>query len=120
LLRVRSVTRTCAVSSARFRTNFAAEQWVKVPKVVWERTSPEVLTMEYAPGIKINRVEDLDKLGIDRKRLARLTVESYLQQLLTFGFFHAGAGGRLGAGHPASQELAWGGGGVLWEGAVAD
>lgn len=30
--------------------------------------------------------------GIDRKRLAKLTVECYLEQLLTYGFFHAGEG----------------------------
>ena len=29
--------------------------------------------------------------GIDRKRLAKLSVECYLEQLLTYGFFHAGA-----------------------------
>lgn len=48
--------------------------------------------MEYCPGVKINRVEELDKLKVDRKRLARLAVESYLQQILTHGFFHAGKG----------------------------
>jgi predicted unusual protein kinase regulating ubiquinone biosynthesis (AarF/ABC1/UbiB family) len=72
-----------------FRTNFQNTPWIKVPKVLWEYTSPEVLTLEYVPGIKINRVEELDKMGIDREVLARRTVESYLQQLLTYGFFHA-------------------------------
>lgn len=46
--------------------------------------------MEYTPGIKINQVVDLDAKGVDRKLLAKRAVESYLQQLLTFGFFHAG------------------------------
>jgi predicted unusual protein kinase regulating ubiquinone biosynthesis (AarF/ABC1/UbiB family) len=73
----------------RFRTNFANVPWIKVPRVLWEYTSPEVLTMEYVPGIKVNRVKDLDAAGVDRELLARRTVESYLQQLLTYGFFHA-------------------------------
>ncbi len=72
-----------------FRTNFQNTPWIRVPKVLWEYTSPEVLTLEYVPGIKINRIEELDNAGIDREVLARRTVESYLQQLLTFGFFHA-------------------------------
>lgn len=72
-----------------FRTNFAETSWIKVPKVLWDYTSREVLTMEYVPGIKINRVADLDAAGVDRQLLARRTVESYLQQLLTYGFFHA-------------------------------
>jgi len=49
---------------------------------MWEYSTSEVLTMEYCPGIKINRVAELDRLGIDRTRLARLSVESYLQQLV--------------------------------------
>ena len=65
----------------------------QVPKVVWERTKSNVLTMEYAPGVKINRVAELERLGVDRKLLARRAVESYLQQLLTHGFFHAGVPG---------------------------
>ena len=74
----------------RFRKNFESTPWVKVPRVLWEYTASEVLTMEYVPGIKINRIAELDKAGVDRELLARRTVESYLQQLLTFGFFHAG------------------------------
>ncbi len=62
-----------------------------MPKIVWERTTTNVLTMEYAPGVKINRVAELARLGVDRKLLARRAVEAYLQQLLTYGFFHAGA-----------------------------
>lgn len=31
----------------------------------------------------------LDEMGLDRDRLARLSVESYLQQLLRHGLFHA-------------------------------
>ena len=77
-------------SADRFRKNFGADDWLKVPSIFWERTTSEVLTMEYCPGVKINRISELDKMGVDRKRLARLAVESYLQQILTHGFFHAG------------------------------
>ena len=73
----------------RFRTNFENTPWIKVPKVLWDYTTPEVLTLEYVPGVKINRAAELDKMGVDRKLLARRTVEAYLQQLLTYGFFHA-------------------------------
>lgn len=74
----------------KFRKNFASTPWIRVPRIYWEQTSPQVLTMEYTPGIKINQVVDLDAKGVDRKLLAKRAVESYLQQLLTFGFFHAG------------------------------
>lgn len=74
----------------RFRTNFSSTPWVKVPAIVWPLTSERVLTMEFVPGVKINRAAEIDKLGIDRGLLAQRAVESYLQQLLTYGFFHAG------------------------------
>ena len=61
-----------------------------MPRIYWEQTSPQVLTMEYTPGTKINQVAELDAKGVDRKLLAKRAVESYLQQLLTYGFFHAG------------------------------
>ncbi|KAE8663675.1 BES1/BZR1-like protein 2-like [Hibiscus syriacus] len=41
----------------------------------------QVLTMEYVPGIKINKIQALDQLGVDRKRLGRYAVESYLEQI---------------------------------------
>ena len=47
--------------------------------------------MEYVPGVKINQADELDRLGVDRTLLAQRAVECYLQQLLTYGFFHAGA-----------------------------
>ncbi|KAL0054955.1 hypothetical protein WJX82_005096 [Trebouxia sp. C0006] len=76
-------------SADRFRKNFGNDDWLKVPRIYWERTTQEILTMEYCPGVKINKIAELDKLGVDRKRLAKLAVESYLQQILTYGFFHA-------------------------------
>ena len=60
----------------------------------------QVLTMEYVPGTKINQAAELDALGIDRALLAQRAVECYLQQLLTFGFFHAG---RLPLFHTACE-----------------
>lgn len=40
-------------------------------------------------GVKINDADAIDAMGLDRDRLARLSVESYLQQLLRYGLFHA-------------------------------
>lgn len=72
-------------NATRFAQNFKDVPWVKVPQVYWDMTTNQVLTMEYTPGIKINRAEELTKLGLDKTRLARLTVESYLMQILRHG-----------------------------------
>ncbi|XP_052143040.1 protein ACTIVITY OF BC1 COMPLEX KINASE 8, chloroplastic [Oryza glaberrima] len=78
-----------AFNAEKFSENFKNMDYVKVPEILWEYTTPQVLTMEYVPGIKINRIKQLDKLGVDRKRLGRYAVESYLEQILSHGFFHA-------------------------------
>ncbi|KAL1536683.1 Protein ACTIVITY OF BC1 COMPLEX KINASE 8, chloroplastic [Salvia divinorum] len=54
---------------------------------IWEYTTPQVLTMEYVPGIKINRIQASDQLGVARQR--QTAVESYLEQILSHNFFHA-------------------------------
>ncbi|XP_022740136.1 protein ACTIVITY OF BC1 COMPLEX KINASE 8, chloroplastic [Durio zibethinus] len=78
-----------AANAELFATNFKEMDYVKVPTIYWEYTTPQVLTMEYVPGIKINKIQALDQLGVDRKRLGRYAVESYLEQILSHGFFHA-------------------------------
>jgi predicted unusual protein kinase regulating ubiquinone biosynthesis (AarF/ABC1/UbiB family) len=72
-----------------FRRNFRNCDWVKVPRVSWQYTSPRVLTLEYIPGIKISNYEALEASGLDRKELAQMGAKAYLQQLLNHGFFHA-------------------------------
>lgn len=78
-----------AVNAEKFAENFKGMEYVKVPNIIWEYTTPQVLTMEYVPGIKINRIQALDQLGVDRQKLGRYAVESYLEQILSHGFFHA-------------------------------
>jgi predicted unusual protein kinase regulating ubiquinone biosynthesis (AarF/ABC1/UbiB family) len=72
-----------------FRRNFRAYDWVKVPRIYWRYTSPQVLTLEYAPGIKISHYEAIEAAGLDRKLIAKQGAEAYLHQLLNNGFFHA-------------------------------
>ncbi|MFW6359626.1 MAG: ABC1 kinase family protein [Chroococcales cyanobacterium] len=72
-----------------FRRNFRNQKWVRVPRIYWRYTSLRVLTLEYVPGIKISHYEALEAAGLDRKELAKMGAEAYLQQLLNNGFFHA-------------------------------
>ena len=72
-----------------FRRNFRGMDWVKVPRVYWRYTSPRVLALEYAPGIKISHYEALEAAGLNRKELAEMGARAYLHQLLDNGFFHA-------------------------------
>ncbi|MCY7406853.1 MAG: AarF/ABC1/UbiB kinase family protein [Alkalinema sp. CAN_BIN05] len=72
-----------------FRRNFRDESWVKVPRVYWRYASPRTLTLEYLPGIKISHYDAIEAAGLDRKKIAKLSAQAYLQQILEGGFFHA-------------------------------
>uniref|UniRef100_A0A453KID0 ABC1 atypical kinase-like domain-containing protein n=1 Tax=Aegilops tauschii subsp. strangulata TaxID=200361 RepID=A0A453KID0_AEGTS len=56
---------------------------------MWDYTTEKVLTLEYAPGIKINNLAVLDSRGYSRSLIASRSIESYLIQILKTGFFHA-------------------------------
>ncbi len=71
------------------RGNFADNDRVVMPDVVEECSTGRVLTMEYVEGTKITRVDELDRTGIDRSRLAETLQRVYLKMLVEDGVFHA-------------------------------
>lgn len=78
-----------AKNAERFRRTFAEDDTVAFPKVYWEFTTTRVLTLERFEGVRMNRTDELDAAGVDRKELARRGVCCYLTQLFELGFFHA-------------------------------
>ena len=73
----------------RMAKNFAGEKDILFPSVVHEWTTKDILTMSFMEGVKITRLEELDRLGIDRTRLATRLVQSFYKQLFVDRFFHA-------------------------------
>ncbi|TDW31081.1 ABC1 kinase family protein [Cryobacterium psychrophilum] len=78
-----------AASSERFAADFADDDRVGVPAVVWERTTRRVLTLEDVTAIKITDTEALLAAGIDPKEVAPVFASVMFDQLFTNGFFHA-------------------------------
>ncbi|MFT2816763.1 ABC1 kinase family protein [Leifsonia sp. A12D58] len=78
-----------ATSSERFAQDFAGDDRVAVPEVVWERTTRRVLTLEDVTAIKITDVEALRAAGIDPAEVAPVFAAVMFDQLFTNGFFHA-------------------------------
>jgi len=72
----------------KFHNNFIHVDSVYIPKVYWEYTTKRVLTLEYATGVKINDLKKLDKVGLDRKKVARNFATAYVKMLFDDGFFH--------------------------------
>ena len=73
----------------RMAKNFAGEKDILFPAVVHEWTTKDILTMSFMEGVKITRFDELDRLGIDRTRLATRLVQSFYKQLFVDRFFHA-------------------------------
>jgi ubiquinone biosynthesis protein len=61
----------------------------RVPKVDWERTGRDVVTMEWIDGIKMSDVDGLRAAGFDLNKLAETLMQSFLRHTLRDGFFHA-------------------------------
>ncbi|MGK9146775.1 AarF/ABC1/UbiB kinase family protein [Plantibacter flavus] len=78
-----------AASSERFQAEFAADDRVGVPAVVWERTTRRVLTLEDVTAIKITDADGLRAAGIDPGAVAPVFAAVMFEQLFTNGFFHA-------------------------------
>ncbi len=72
----------------RFGKNFADDDRMIVPQVIWKHTTARVLTLEYVDGVKIGQMEALRQAGIDTRSVAMLLAESYMKQILQHRFFH--------------------------------
>lgn len=60
-----------------------------IPSVIDDRSSQNILTMEYLPGIKITNVKALDEAGIDRAQLVVRAHKVFFTMLLRHDLFHA-------------------------------
>ena len=78
-----------AMSAERFADNFADDNRVSVPDIVWERTTRRVLTLQDVSAIKINNVAGLRAAGIDPTEVAAEFASVMFDQLFVQGFFHA-------------------------------
>ncbi|MFZ4895004.1 ABC1 kinase family protein [Plantibacter sp. Mn2098] len=78
-----------ATSSERFAEDFAGDDRVAVPAVVWERTTRRVLTLEDVTAIKITDADALRAAGIDPAAVAPVFAAVMFDQLFINGFFHA-------------------------------
>lgn len=78
-----------ASNAQAFQKNLEDEENLKVPDVYPENTTEKVLVMEFVEGIKCTNKEEMDKLDIDRKKVAETGIRAGLKQTIRDGFFHA-------------------------------
>jgi ubiquinone biosynthesis protein len=81
---------TEARNAERFARNFGQPMsTVRIPRIFWNSTTTEVLTLERMHGLRGTDVAGLDAAGIDRSHLAEQTADMVVKMLLVDRFFHA-------------------------------
>ncbi len=78
-----------AAAAAEYGENLAKDEDFRAPKIDWDRTTREVLTMEWIDGTPLSDPELLTTLGLDAPLLGRRLIQSFLRHALRDGFFHA-------------------------------
>ena len=78
-----------AAAASEMGDNTAGDSGFRVPRIDWERTGRDVLTMEWIDGIKMSDVEAIRQAGHDMQALAVTVVQSFLRHAMRDGFFHA-------------------------------
>ncbi|WP_061961556.1 ABC1 kinase family protein [Demequina flava] len=98
-----------AAAAERFAELFADNARVRVPQVVWERTTRQVLTLEDVSGMKVTDRVALRKAGIDPAEAASAFASIMFDQFFEFGYFHADPhpGNLFVSPGPASAPESW-------------
>jgi ubiquinone biosynthesis protein len=78
-----------AAAASEFAENVADDPDFRIPSVDWDRTTREVLTLEWIDGIPLTDLDALKRAGHDLPRLGRIIIQSFLRHALRDGFFHA-------------------------------
>ncbi len=76
-------------TAKHFAEFFREDPSIHIPKIFWEYTTSQVITMERIRGIGILDVAALDKAGFDRKELARRSVNIWAKMVFEDTVFHA-------------------------------
>lgn len=78
-----------ARSADQIRANLAAFDWLVIPRVYADLSSPVLCVQEFMEGIPARRVDRLDAGGYDRRLIARRGALAAWKMVLEDGLFHA-------------------------------
>ena len=62
---------------------------IKIPRVIWNKTTKKVLVLEDVYAIKITDYREIKEAGVDLNEVALRLFSSYMEQIFEKEFFHA-------------------------------
>ncbi len=77
-----------AAAANELYSNTKNDQNIQVPKIYWDYTSKEILTLDRVNGVSIRDIETLKKQNVDTQKLAKNLIQLFLIQAVRDGFFH--------------------------------
>ena len=78
-----------AAAASEFAEKAKDDPDIRAPAIDWDRTTREVMTMEWVEGVPLADRQRLAELGFDPPALARALIQTFLRSALRDGFFHA-------------------------------
>ena len=87
-----------ARNAERLRRNFTGDPHVYLPRVFWDYTTRNVLTLEYCEGITLNRYLEKPLADPPPEKVAEVLSDAFFKQFIVDGFFH-------GDPHPGNLAL---------------
>lgn len=83
-------------NTIQFKENVKNKNWLTIPEVYKELSDDNVLVMEYVESTKLS-YENIKKLGLSPKKIAKKLIETYIEQMIIYGFVHLDPhGGNIG------------------------
>ena len=78
-----------AAAANEYSENTKNDAGFQVPKIYWNFTSENVMTLDWVEGVSIRETEDLEKRNIDTKKIASDIIQHFLRHAVRDGFYHA-------------------------------
>ena len=78
-----------AAAANEYLENTKNDSGFKVPKIYWNFTSEEVMTLDWIDGVSIREKDKLIEKNIDIKAIASEVIQHFLRHAVRDGFFHA-------------------------------
>ena len=78
-----------AAAANEYAENTKNDVGFKVPKIYWNFTSEQVMTLDWIDGVSIRETEELKKQNINTDKIAEDIIQHFLRHAVRDGFFHA-------------------------------